>query len=101
MNYSVQGNVLTLENGVVRIFKTAIRQVIATDEAWVILLEEEIANNVIGLKPDGALFWRLKPTNGAIFIQHLEQQQTSVYCESREGCHYLIHPSNGTLEKLG
>lgn len=101
MNYNIQGNVLTLENGVVRTFKTAIRQVIATDEAWVILLEGDIVNNVMGLKPDGALFWRLKPTDGAIFIQQLEQEATTIWAKSREGNRYLLHPSIGVLEKLG
>lgn len=101
ISYIIEGCTLILENGVKRTFKAPIRQVEQLDQiGWFILLSEEFPNNIIALKPDGGLYWRLKSPCGVVFIDSLTIQDESLYCKSREGTPYQLHPQTGMLEKI-
>lgn len=101
MPYTIDQQTLILENGVKRTFKTPIQQVEQIeDEGWFILLEDYFPNNLMGLKPDGALFWRVKPQDETISIQKLMKENEMIFCETHEGKCYRLNTQTGTLELL-
>lgn len=71
MNVKINGNTITLPNGIKRTFKATVQRVIELEElGWFILLDTTISNNVYALKPNGGLWWRLK-SEQQLFVKQL------------------------------